>query len=31
MLLMVVGTYKDFVPFVEEIKGACKEHPKAKS
>ena len=23
------GTYKDFVPFVEEILDACKEHPKA--
>jgi hypothetical protein len=24
------GTYKDFVPFVEEVLNACKEHPKSK-
>jgi len=23
------GTYKDFVPFVERVLSACKEHPKA--
>ena len=23
------GTYKDFVPFVEKVLDACKEHPKA--
>jgi hypothetical protein len=23
------GTYKDFVPFVEEVLDACKKHPKA--
>ena len=23
------GTYKDFVPFVEEVLNACKKHPKA--
>jgi hypothetical protein len=23
------GTYEDFVPFVEEVLNACKEHPKA--
>ena len=23
------GTYKDFVPFVEKVLSACKEHPKA--